>query len=91
MAIKMAKTATMTAGSSGSPSSSGPGAWLDRIKGFYTDVRMEMKKVTTPSFKEVQSTTIVVVIAVFFFGLYFWLVDNAIGQVIDRMLRYFHH
>jgi preprotein translocase subunit SecE len=39
----------------------------------------------------VQSTTVVVVIAVFFFGLYFWLVDNAIGQVIDRMLRYFHH
>ena len=90
MAIKMAKTATMTAGSSGSPSSSGPGMWLDRIKSFYTDVRMEMKKVTTPSLKEVRSTTLVVVIAVFFFGLYFWVVDNAIGRLLDGAFKYFH-
>ncbi len=86
----MAKTATYRATESGS-SFGGMKAWPQRIKSFYTDVRMEMKKVTTPSFKEVQSTTVVVIIAVFFFGLYFWLVDNAIGQVIDRMLRYFHH
>ncbi len=65
-------------------------AWPQRIKSFYTDVRMEMKKVTTPSFKEVRSTTVVVIIAVFFFGLYFWAVDWGLGQVIDRAFRYFH-
>ena len=32
-------------------------SWPQRTKGFYTDVRMEMKKVTTPSFKEVRATT----------------------------------
>ena len=48
-------------------------------------------KITTPSMKEVQATTAVVVITVFLFGLYFWLVDNAIGQGLDRLLRYFSH
>ena len=28
-------------------------SWPDKIKTFYNDVRMEMKKVTTPSLKEV--------------------------------------
>jgi preprotein translocase subunit SecE len=89
MAIKsMAKTAAVA--TTGADFTGKMKAWPQRIKSFYTDVRMEMKKVTTPSFKEVRSTTVVVIIAVFFFGLYFWLIDNAIGQVIDRMFRYFH-
>ena len=88
MAIKMAKTATAPA--QGNGFGNNMKSWWPRTKAFYTDVRMEMKKVTTPSFKEVQSTTVVVIIAVFFFGLYFWAVDNAIGTVIDRVLRYFH-
>ncbi len=62
-----------------------------RTKSFYNDVRTEMKKVSTPSRKEVQSTTIVVVITVFIFGLYFWLVDNAIGKGIDYVFTYFKH
>jgi preprotein translocase subunit SecE len=66
-------------------------SWPQRAKSFYTDVRMEMKKVTTPTLKEVQATTTVVVIAVFLFGLYFWIIDNAIGSSIDRLLRYFSH
>ena len=37
-----------------------------------------MKKVTSPSLKEVQATTTVVIITVFLFALYFWLVDLAI-------------
>ena len=39
-----------------------------------------MKKVTTPSFKEVQATTAVVIITVFIFGVYFWAVDIVIGH-----------
>ena len=66
-------------------------SWPHQIKSFYTDVRMEMKRVTTPSRKEVQATTAVVIITVFLFGVYFWLVDNAIGQGLDRLLRYFSH
>lgn len=66
-------------------------SWPQQAKGFYTDVRMEMKKVTVPSMKEVRATTAVVVITVFLFGVYFWLIDNAIGQGIDRLFRYFVH
>ena len=62
-----------------------------KIKTFYSDVRMEMKKVTTPSFKEVQATTMVVVITVFIFGLYFWLVDFVIGRGIDFVFRSLAH
>jgi len=66
-------------------------SWPEKVKTFYNDVRMEMKKVTTPSLKEVQATTLVVIITVFIFGLYFWLVDFLIGRGIDFMFRWFSH
>ena len=66
-------------------------SWPQRIKGFYNDVRTEMKKVTTPSLKEVRATTTVVIITVFLFGLYFWAVDSVIGRAIDWVLRSLTH
>ena len=66
-------------------------AWPQRAKSFYQDVRTEMKKVTTPSRKEVQATTVVVIITVFLFGFYFWLVDNSIARIIDTVMRHFTH
>ncbi len=64
-------------------------SWPQRAKNFYNDVRTEMKKVTTPNRKEVQGTTVVVIITVFLFGAYFWLIDLVIGGGIDHLLRYF--
>lgn len=66
-------------------------SWPERVKTFYNDVRTEMKKVTTPSFKEVRATTAVVIIAVFLFAAYFWAVDLLIGRGVDSLLRYFTH
>ncbi len=66
-------------------------AWPERAKSFYNDVRTEMKKVTTPSRKEVQGTTTVVIITVFLFGLYFFLVDKIIGTGLDRLLKSLSH
>ena len=63
-------------------------AWPQRAKSFYNEVRTEMKKVTTPSRKEVQGTTTVVIITVFLFGLYFFLIDNIIGKSLDGLLHY---
>ncbi len=57
-------------------------AWPQRIKSFYSEVRTEMSKVTTPNRKEVQGTTTVVIITVFIFGLYFWVVDKILGSVL---------
>ena len=64
-------------------------SWPERVKGFYNEVRTEMKKVTSPSRKEVQATTAVVIITVFLFAFYFWVVDLAISNSLDRMLHYF--
>jgi preprotein translocase subunit SecE len=64
-------------------------SWPERIKAFYSDVRTEMKKVTSPSRKEVQGTTTVVIITVFLFGLFFFLTDLAISNSLERMLHYF--
>ncbi len=66
-------------------------AFPQRTKSFYTEVRTEMKKVTTPTRKEVQATTTVVIITVFLFGLYFFLVDFVIQHSVDKVLRYFSH
>ena len=63
-------------------------AWPQRAKSFYNDVRTEMRKVTTPSRKEVQGTTTVVIITVFLFGVYFWIVDTSIGWGLDHLLKY---
>jgi len=63
-------------------------SWPERIKSFYSDVRTEMKKVTSPSRKEVQGTTTVVIITVFLFAFFFWVVDLAISNSLERMLHY---
>jgi preprotein translocase subunit SecE len=65
-------------------------SWTERAKSFYNDVRTEMRKVTTPSRKEVQSTTTVVLIAVFLFGLYFWIVDYVIEHAVTYMFHMFN-
>jgi preprotein translocase subunit SecE len=53
-----------------------------RGRDFLRDVRAEMRKVVTPSWKEVQSTTTVVIIAVFAFAGFFWAVDAVLGNAI---------
>ena len=66
-------------------------AWPQRAKSFYNDVRTEMKKVTTPSFKEVQATTAVVIITVFIFAAYFAVVDYILKNSLDWLLRTMAH
>jgi preprotein translocase subunit SecE len=66
-------------------------AWPERIKSFYNDVRTETRKVTAPSWKEVQATTAVVVITVFIFGVYFFIVDNLIQKGVSFLYSYFGH
>ena len=58
-----------------------------RTKDFLTDVRNEMRKVTFPNRKEVQATTIVVIITVILFGLYFFVIDQVIGSGVNWVLH----
>lgn len=51
-----------------------------RIAKFYRDVILEMKKVAWPARTQVWSTTVVVVIAVIFFGFYLFGCDTLFNQ-----------
>jgi preprotein translocase subunit SecE len=62
------------------------GVW-ERFTGFLTDVRAETRKVVTPSRKEVQATTSVVLITVFVFGVFFMVTDFVFNRVISQLLH----
>jgi preprotein translocase subunit SecE len=61
---------------------------ITRLRDFLQDVRGEMRKVVTPSRKEVQSTTVVVLVTVFAFAGYFYLVDSILGRGIQAVLHW---
>ena len=58
-----------------------------RVSSFLSDVRNEMRKVTFPNRKEVQATTLVVIITVIIFGVYFYAIDYVIGSGITWLLH----
>jgi preprotein translocase subunit SecE len=62
------------------------GQWNELTR-FLSDVRAEMRKVVTPSRKEVQSTTTVVIIAVFIFGLFFLVTDSIFSSGMNWLLH----
>jgi len=61
-------------------------ATYQQARTFLTDVRAEMRKVVTPSRKEVQATTTVVLVTVFIFGFYFWVVDGIFTFGLNKLL-----
>jgi len=61
---------------------SGPRAgFFTRTGQFLRDVRAEMKRVSWPSAREVKNTTIITLVAVVFFAVYLWGVDQLIVQL----------
>ena len=64
--------------------------WAVDAKQFYFDVRSEMKKVSWPGRQEVLSTTLVVIVAVLFFGIYLGVVDVALGAGVKKLFNAFH-
>jgi preprotein translocase SecE subunit len=62
------------------------GVW-GNFTSFLSDVRAEMKKVVTPTRKEVESTTTVVIITVFIFGFFFWVTDGVFSRALQAVLH----
>ena len=61
-----------------------------RIGEFYQQVKQEMRKTTWPTRTEVWSTTVVVLLAVVFFGFYLWGVDRLVTlgfEALERTIR----
>jgi preprotein translocase subunit SecE len=61
------------------------GFW-NRTTRFLSDVRAEMRKVVTPTRKEVETTTSVVIITVFIFGFFFFVVDMIYNRALQLVL-----
>jgi preprotein translocase subunit SecE len=54
----------------------------ERLWEFLHEVRAEMRRVSWPDMKHVQNTTIITVIAVIFFAVYLFVVDQALSRLI---------
>ena len=59
--------------------------WV-RVREFYNETRLEMRRVTWPERKQVQATTIVVIVTVFFFGFYLLVTDKVVDSLLRRFL-----
>ena len=49
--------------------------WPDRFRAYVDGIKREMRLVTWPGWNQVRATTVVVLITVFVFALYFGIVD----------------
>ena len=64
---------------------SGP---VGRIGNFLHDVRAELKRVSWPTLQHVQNTTLITLVAVAFFALYLWGIDQALARAIIPALEW---
>ena len=78
------RPARQTRSSGAGPRNAG---FFDRAGGFWRDVRAELKRVTWPTLKEVQNTTVITIIAVIFFAAYLWAVDMGLAKVIEGLTK----
>ena len=77
-------------GEGGGPSRLPKLSLFGRIGEFYHAVKLEMAKTTWPTRTEVWSTTVVVLIAVVFFGFYLWGIDKVVTlgfQALEQAIR----
>jgi len=63
--------------------------WMNETKEYFGDLRLEMRRVTWPSRKQVESTTAVVIFSVFVFAAYFEVVDTLLSKAIKGILNFF--
>jgi preprotein translocase subunit SecE len=58
---------------------------------FVKDTRKELNNVSWPTRRELISTTMVVIVAVFFFGFFLWVVDIIVQYTMDFVFRRILH
>jgi len=65
------------------------GGRIERWRLFLSEVRNELKRVTWPSQKEVYATTVVVILTSVFFGLYLFVLDYGLNQIVTAIFHRF--
>ena len=63
--------------------------WFDGTKDYFNDLKLEMRRVTWPSRKQVEATTAVVIFSVFAFAGYFAVVDSLLNKGLKAILEFF--
>ena len=66
-------------------------SWPGQVKNYFEELQMEMRRVTWPSWKQVRATTAVVIVAVFAFAAYFMVVDEIVGNAINKLFNTLSH
>lgn len=61
--------------------------WPQRTKDYFAELKAEMKRVTWPSRKQVQATTLIVIVTVFAFAAYFAVVDTLLTRAINGIYQ----
>ena len=62
---------------------------FQRMREFLHEVRVELRQVTWPTRQDVIATTMVVIVTVAFFGVFFLLVDSGVGYGVQRVFGLF--
>ena len=65
------------------------GSWIERTKEYVEELKLEMRRVTWPSWPQVRATTGVVIFAVFAFAAYFAIVDTIVSRGVTALFNKF--
>ena len=63
-------------------------SWVESTREYFKDIRSEMRRVTWPNRKQVESTTLVVILSVFAFAAYFAVLDQVLNATVQRAYDY---
>jgi preprotein translocase subunit SecE len=63
--------------------------WPEITKNYIGELQLEMKRVTWPNRKQVESTTAIVILTVFAFAAYFKVVDTVMFSAVSGIQKAF--
>ena len=63
--------------------------WPKAVQNYFNELKLEMRRVTWPSRKQVESTTAVVILTVFAFAAYFQVVDQVLAKSLSKITQVF--
>jgi len=63
--------------------------WLQATRDYVNELKLEMRRVSWPTRKQVEGTTGVVIFSVFAFAAYFAVVDNVLQWGVKGILSFF--
>lgn len=69
--------------------SDGPATWVPRLQAYVEELKREMRMVTWPNQAQVRSTTVVVLVTVFAFAVFFGVVDYLLASGQTALYQYF--